>query len=157
MFERETALSKDAPMKQEGFSLIELLIVVAIIGVVSAIAVPNVLNARKAAYEGNAVRYLKTWIPGQELYKKVNGTYASNDEDLVTGRFISKALNSGGNADDTAFLYSIDSSSSDDPRWWGKARRRSPLVATRSFYIDQSGVIRARIGNDAFATDPPVE
>jgi prepilin-type N-terminal cleavage/methylation domain-containing protein len=144
-------------MNQEGFSLIELLIVVAIIGVVSAIAMPNLLNARKAAYEANAVRYLKTWLPGQEMYKKVNGSYATNDEDLVTGNFISKSLNSGGNADDTAFLYSIDSSVSDDPQWWGKARRRSALVATRSFYIDQTGVIRARIGNDAFATDQPIE
>ena len=84
-------------MNQEGFSLIELLIVVAIIGVVSAIAMPNLLNARKAAYEANAVRYLKTWLPGQEMYKKVNGNYATNDEDLVTGNFISKSLNSGGN------------------------------------------------------------
>lgn len=144
-------------MKQDGFSLIELLIVVSIIGIVSAIAVPHLLNARKAAYEANAVRYLKSWLPGQEMYKRVNGSYASTDEDLVKDGYINKSLNSSGNGDDTAFLYSIDSSPSDDPQWWGKARRRSQFLASRSFFIDQSGVIRFRAANDAFATDVPIE
>jgi type IV pilus assembly protein PilA len=144
-------------MRDNGFSLIELLIVVAIMGIISAIAIPSLMNARKAAYEANAVRYLKTWLPGQEMYKKVNGEFAATDEDLVKDGYINKALNTNGDADDTAFSYSIDSDASDDPKWWGKARRRSALVSTRSFYIDETGVIRARTGGDAFSTDPPIE
>lgn len=149
-------------MKEKGFSLIELLIVVAILGITSAIAVPNLLKARQAAYEANAVQFLKSWLPGQEMYKKAHGFYAASDEELVTESFINKALNSDRNADDTGYLYSIDSSSTNPgggpntTAWFGRARRRNQAITRRSFYIDQTGVIRVRIGDTANVGDPPL-
>ena len=46
--------------KQKGFSLIELLIVVSIILIIAAIAIPNLLRAKMAANEASAVGSLRT-------------------------------------------------------------------------------------------------
>ena len=54
--------------KQKGFSLIELLIVVAIILIIAAIAIPNLLRARMAANEASAVASIRTINTGMITY-----------------------------------------------------------------------------------------
>src|SRR2546422_8819814 len=65
--------------RQQGFSLIELLIVVAIIAIIAAIAIPNHLASRRAANEGSAQSSIRTIHSSEATYQTTsgNGTFGT--------------------------------------------------------------------------------
>ena len=102
-----TTREESTLMKQEqGFSLIELLIVVAIIAIIAAIAVPSMLQARMAANEAGAIQGCRTVGSAEMSYAAINNQTYTTLATLVTGgflddRFSGAAIHSGYDYDDS--------------------------------------------------------
>ena len=60
-----------------GFSLIELIIVTAIIGIIAAIAVPSLLTARRTAQEASAIAMVKSLVKAEGMYFSSHGNQST--------------------------------------------------------------------------------
>lgn len=86
--------------KVKGFTLVELLLVVAIIGMLAAIAVPSLSGSRDAAESAAAVAHMRTIHTNQAMYRLTRGRYARLAElntfvDGTLGRTVSTTLRRG--------------------------------------------------------------
>src|SRR5438270_12285261 len=73
------AVKKRRHVLEQGFSLIELLIVVAIILIIAAIAIPNLLRSKIAANESSAVASLRTITTAETTYASSWGSGRSEE------------------------------------------------------------------------------
>jgi prepilin-type N-terminal cleavage/methylation domain-containing protein len=149
--------------KQKGFSLIELLIVVAIILIIAAIAIPNLLRSRIAANEASAVGSIRT-INTAEV------TYASTYPDVGFAALASLG-GAGGSSTGAGLLDSVLASGvksgysftvsvgggTPQTQYAVNGDPQSAQTGQRHFYSDQSGVIRYNTSASATASDNPLQ
>jgi type IV pilus assembly protein PilA len=81
--------------REQGFSLIELLIVVAIIAIIAAIAVPSMLQARMAANEAGAIQSCRTIGSAEVAYAAINNQTYTDLATLVTAGFLDDRFGGG--------------------------------------------------------------
>jgi type IV pilus assembly protein PilA len=72
----------------KGFSLVELLIVVAIIAIIAAIAIPSLLTSRQAANEASATQGCRTIASAEIAFAATNNQQYTDKDALVSGNYL---------------------------------------------------------------------
>ncbi len=137
---------------KKGFTLVEIMIVVAIIVLLAAIAIPNLLRARLSANEATAIAAMRTLSTAMEGYRAAQSppSYPAQLTMLNASNppYIDSVL-AGGNKSGYNFALSGGGTT--------YSVLATPLTANvtgvRNFFVDQSGVVR--VGNDSTGT--PIE
>ena len=157
--------------KNKGFSLIELLIVVAIILIIAAIAIPNLLRSRISANEASAVGSVRTINTAQvsysltypdQGYASVLSILGGTGAPTQTNAGLLDAVLSNGSKSGYQFKLSAATGTSGST-FLTYTQQAWPVNANqtgiRSFYSDQTGIIRYNsTGNTSPAsTDKPLQ
>ena len=140
-----------------GFTLVEIMIVVAIIALLAPIAIPNVLRGRTTANESAAIGNLRALVSSLEMFRSVNNVYPTSanwntdmyetpNPDFGPPSFAHAMDNSAcpsgaSNSCTQGYLYNYNSAAGT-----AYSITATPndigVTGTRSFFVDSSGVIR---------------
>ena len=123
------------------FTLIELMIVIAIIAIIAAIAIPNLIEARKAGNEAAAIGTCRTVASAQALFREgdreADGSidYATSMPELGSASLVDEDLAGGTKS---GYEFSVLGTSFD----WSMTAGAQVNQGGRDFFTDESGVIR---------------
>jgi len=166
--------------RQKGFSLIELLIVVAIILIIAAIAIPNFQRAKMSANEAAAVQGMRSIFTGEAAYFAQGWSnpgaigYSQNLKDLGSngGTCNPPSSTSACQLDDVLAAASSTTTAKSGYYYTynvvnngtlniGFTLNGDPVVrggtGNRSFFTDQTGVVRANAGQQATVSDAAIQ
>ncbi len=133
--------------KQSGFSLIELLLVVVIIGVIAAIAVPSLMRAKTVAEDGSAYSTMRALSTLQTSYYTRNNRYATLSE-LLSDQEIRLGTIQGNTLKRSVFTYTMSPNPNPSP---ADLKDEYEIIASRPGIRDEPPYI-LRLKQDSVIT-----
>ncbi len=169
-------------MKNErGFTLVEIMIVVAIIALLAAIAIPNVLRGRTTANESAAIGNLRAVLSSLEMFRSVNNTYpltttwkasmygadclvgTQPDPDFGPPSFChaTELMTVAAPRTVQGFIYDYLADAAGNSYVVNAHPATPGTTGTRAFFADQTGLLHhctaAALADRAVSTDPTID
>ena len=138
--------------KNQGFTLIELMIVVAIIAIIAAIAIPNLLRSRMQSNESAAIGNLRTIVGAEVAYHASNYMYTVDFADLTDST--PSFLDGDWGVPKSGYSFVLGGTADN---FTANANAESyGVTGGKGFFTDASGVIRYADGADADLASLPI-